>query len=83
MVSAGALWGTGDFLTQVVGNTHHEVDARRTLSLGVYGTFVAGPLYCWWCVAALVLICFECADCGFLGTHFWNARQSTWQLPAH
>ncbi len=48
MVSAGILWGGGDYITQKYIERPEQLDLKRLASVSAYGTVIAGPLYLWW-----------------------------------
>eukprot|EP00002_Diphylleia_rotans_P004326 TRINITY_DN13151_c0_g1_i1.p1 TRINITY_DN13151_c0_g1~~TRINITY_DN13151_c0_g1_i1.p1 ORF type:complete len:196 (-),score=18.89 TRINITY_DN13151_c0_g1_i1:472-1059(-) len=47
MATGGVLWAVGDGLSQTLASDE-PFDWRRLCRMGIYGTVVAGPLYCWW-----------------------------------
>lgn len=52
MITNGPLWTIGDLLGQWTENLNRKkkrpIDWPRAFRSGVYGFFVAGPLFAWW-----------------------------------
>ena len=48
IVSSGILWTSADIMAQTLVEKDEKLDVKRVVSTAIYGSAVAGPLFCWW-----------------------------------